>query len=114
VIESGKADVRLDRNRSERRAAQLRRRGNLRSLEKRRSPCLGLGITPLCLLGLVRIASSVRKGRFVMAKLIYSTITSLEGYVADEDGNFDWAAPGPRQRRRRSRCIRSSTTSRGR
>lgn len=28
-----------------------------------------------------------------MAKLIYSTITSLDGYIADEDGNFDWAAP---------------------
>jgi len=28
-----------------------------------------------------------------MAKLIYSAITSLNGYVADEDGNFDWAAP---------------------
>jgi dihydrofolate reductase len=28
-----------------------------------------------------------------MAKLIYSAITSLDGYVADEDGNFDWAAP---------------------
>ena len=28
-----------------------------------------------------------------MAKLIYSTITSLDGYVADEDGRFDWAAP---------------------
>lgn len=28
-----------------------------------------------------------------MAKLIYSTITSLDGYVADKDGNFDWAAP---------------------
>jgi dihydrofolate reductase len=26
-------------------------------------------------------------------KLIYSAITSLDGYVADEDGNFDWAAP---------------------
>jgi dihydrofolate reductase len=25
--------------------------------------------------------------------LIYSTIASLDGYVADEDGNFDWAAP---------------------
>jgi dihydrofolate reductase len=25
--------------------------------------------------------------------LIYSAITSLDGYVADEDGNFDWAAP---------------------
>jgi dihydrofolate reductase len=28
-----------------------------------------------------------------MAKLIYSAITSLDGYVADEDGGFDWAAP---------------------
>jgi dihydrofolate reductase len=28
-----------------------------------------------------------------LAKLIYSTITSLDGYVADEGGNFDWAAP---------------------
>ena len=29
-----------------------------------------------------------------MAKLIYSAITSLDGYVADEEGNFDWAVPG--------------------
>ncbi len=28
-----------------------------------------------------------------MVKLIYSAITSLDGYIADEDGNFDWAAP---------------------
>ena len=28
-----------------------------------------------------------------MAKLIYSSITSLDGYVEDEGGNFDWAAP---------------------
>ncbi|MDQ6898693.1 MAG: dihydrofolate reductase family protein [Candidatus Dormibacteraeota bacterium] len=28
-----------------------------------------------------------------MAKLIYSAITSLDGYIADEDGNFDWAEP---------------------
>jgi dihydrofolate reductase len=28
-----------------------------------------------------------------MARLIYSAITSLDGYVADEEGNFDWAAP---------------------
>jgi len=28
-----------------------------------------------------------------MAKLIYSAIASLDGYVADEQGNFDWAAP---------------------
>ncbi|RPJ00581.1 MAG: deaminase [Candidatus Aminicenantes bacterium] len=28
-----------------------------------------------------------------MAKLIYMMITSLDGYVADREGNFDWAAP---------------------
>src|SRR5213592_2636386 len=28
-----------------------------------------------------------------MAKLIYSAITSLDGFVADEEGNFDWSAP---------------------
>ena len=28
-----------------------------------------------------------------MANLIYSAITSLDGYVADEDGKFDWAEP---------------------
>ena len=28
-----------------------------------------------------------------MAGLIYSAIASLDGYVADEDGGFDWAAP---------------------
>ncbi len=35
----------------------------------------------------------MRKGSLTMAKLIYSAITSLDGYVADQDGNFDWAAP---------------------
>jgi dihydrofolate reductase len=29
-----------------------------------------------------------------VAKLIYSAIASLDGYVADESGNFEWAAPG--------------------
>jgi dihydrofolate reductase len=28
-----------------------------------------------------------------MAKLIYSTIVSLDGYVADQDGKFDWSVP---------------------
>jgi dihydrofolate reductase len=28
-----------------------------------------------------------------MAKLIYSAITSLDGYVNDEGGGFEWAAP---------------------
>ena len=38
-----------------------------------------------------------------MAKLIYSAITSLDGYVADEDGNFDWAAPDEEVHRLRQR-----------
>ncbi len=29
-----------------------------------------------------------------MAKLIYSAITSLDGYVEDREGSFAWAAPG--------------------
>jgi dihydrofolate reductase len=28
-----------------------------------------------------------------VARLVYSVIASLDGYVADEDGNFDWAVP---------------------
>jgi dihydrofolate reductase len=28
-----------------------------------------------------------------MAKLIYSAIASLDGYVEDEEGRFEWAAP---------------------
>ncbi len=28
-----------------------------------------------------------------MAKLIYTALLSLDGYIADADGNFDWAEP---------------------
>jgi dihydrofolate reductase len=28
-----------------------------------------------------------------MGRLIYSALSSLDGYVADRDGGFDWAAP---------------------
>src|SRR5262245_43296006 len=28
-----------------------------------------------------------------MAKLIFSAIASLDGYIEDADGNFEWAAP---------------------
>jgi dihydrofolate reductase len=28
-----------------------------------------------------------------MAKLIYSALSSLDGYIEDKEGNFDWAAP---------------------
>ena len=30
-----------------------------------------------------------------MGKLIYTGLVSLDGYLADADGNFDWAAPDP-------------------
>lgn len=36
--------------------------------------------------------SGIRGGR-AMARLIYSMIASLDGYVADAGGNFDWAEP---------------------
>jgi dihydrofolate reductase len=28
-----------------------------------------------------------------VARLIYSALSSLDGYVADKNGNFDWAEP---------------------
>jgi dihydrofolate reductase len=30
-----------------------------------------------------------------MAKLIYAALTSLDGYIEDEKGRFDWATPDP-------------------
>lgn len=45
-------------------------------------------------MGLVEEADGhVTDGDPGMAKLIYSAITSLDGYVADKKGLFDWAAP---------------------
>jgi dihydrofolate reductase len=32
-------------------------------------------------------------GRYGVAKLIYSAIASLDGYVEDQGGGFEWAAP---------------------
>src|SRR5438105_2280333 len=44
-----------------------------------------------CMNGAYRSANE--GGGCRMAKLIYSAITSLDGYVEDKDGKFDWAAP---------------------
>jgi len=35
----------------------------------------------------------VHHRRFSMARLIYSAISSLDGYIEDTNGRFDWAAP---------------------
>lgn len=35
-----------------------------------------------------------------MAKLIYSVIASLDGYVEGKQGKFDWAAPDDEARLR--------------
>jgi dihydrofolate reductase len=40
-----------------------------------------------------QIRIPIDSGGFVMAKLIYSAIASLDEYVEDEHGKFDWAAP---------------------
>src|ERR1700722_11517694 len=42
-----------------------------------------------------RIKSSIHSEELTPAvgKLIYSAITSLDGYIEDENGNFDWAEP---------------------
>jgi len=34
-----------------------------------------------------------RRGRCTTAQLLYSAITSLDGYIADAQGTFDWAVP---------------------
>src|SRR5258708_26438525 len=39
------------------------------------------------------MTSAAHKRRFTMAKLIYMAIMSLDGYVADGKGNYDWAMP---------------------
>src|SRR5205085_9698572 len=59
----------------------------------RRTPGCMTAAVPLCLWGWVRDALRLRQGRLTMARLIYSAIMSLDGYVADADGTFDWAAP---------------------
>jgi dihydrofolate reductase len=40
-----------------------------------------------------RRAGASGGGGIALAKLIYGAIASLDGYVADENGNFDWSAP---------------------
>src|SRR5258706_2399129 len=39
------------------------------------------------------MTSAAHKRRFTMARLIYMAIMSLDGYVADGNGKYDWAMP---------------------
>ena len=34
-----------------------------------------------------------------MSRLLFAALASLDGYMADEDGNFDWAAPDGEEHR---------------
>jgi len=45
-----------------------------------------------------------------MAHLIYSAITSLDGYIEDRDGNFDWAAPDDEVHRYINGLMRTTAT----
>lgn len=45
-----------------------------------------------------------------MARLIYSAITSLDGYIEDREGNFDWAAPDEEVHRFINELERSAGT----
>jgi len=50
------------------------------------------------------------KRRFYMAKLIYVTNTSLDGYIEDQHGKFDWTAPDDEYFIFISNLIRSAGT----
>jgi dihydrofolate reductase len=45
-----------------------------------------------------------------MARLIYSAISSLDGYIEDRNGNFDWAAPDEEVHRFINNLERSAGT----
>jgi RibD C-terminal domain len=51
---------------------------------------LGEASQQIARLGLASIGTTER---ITVAKLIYSAIASLDGYIEDADGNFDWAEP---------------------
>jgi dihydrofolate reductase len=42
-----------------------------------------------------RATVAMRNGAPQMVRLMYAGLVSLDGYLTDADGNFDWAAPDP-------------------
>ncbi len=48
-----------------------------------------------------------------MGRLIYSMITSLDGYVSDENGNFGWGAPSQESHEFINEHTRSARTCTG-
>jgi hypothetical protein len=49
-----------------------------------------------------------------VAKLIYSAITSLDGYIEDEDGKFDWSEPDEEVHSFVNELVRTSLLTRSR
>ena len=45
-----------------------------------------------------------------MAQLIYFAMTSLDGYIEDEDGKFDWAAPSAEVHAAANDLVRAAGT----
>ena len=45
-----------------------------------------------------------------MGSLVYSAITSLDGYLADETGSFDWAEPDPQVHAAANDAMRAIST----
>ena len=77
--------ARLNRNCVARMAAAGREPGGLPGEDPGRRTAPGGGLAA---------ADGTRSGLSgAVAKLIYAAICSLDGYVEDADGNFDWAAP---------------------
>ncbi len=48
-----------------------------------------------------------------MGRLIYLMITSLDGYVSDENGNFGWGAPSQESHEFINELTRSARTCTG-
>ena len=59
--------------------------------------CVGVALVYIALQRpAAELAAQSRQGRAaVMSRLTYAVLTSLDGYVNDASGGFEWAAPDP-------------------